>query len=277
MPPVISSWRDAILAALAEALRVVLAGIPVIIGALVILIIGWIIAGIFNGLTIRLLRALRFDQIADKAGLDEFIERTGVKLSPTEVIGLLVKWFVRIIALVAAADTLNVPQVSVFLSQILGYLPNVIAAVLILILGALVARFVADVVKGAASSADLAADTANLLSGVTYWAILLVTIMAAIEQLGVARVLSGTVLTGIVGAVALTAALSFGLGCKELAGDIIAGRALQTNISPKDKITVGEHSGTVEKVGATSLVLDTPSGKVILPNTEVARSTVIKS
>jgi hypothetical protein len=125
------TFIDAVLQAFSEALVGFMAALPTILGALLILIIGWIVAGLFARIISRVLRAVRFNSLAERAELDVFLERTGTDLDPAGMLGTLVKWFVRIIFVVAAANTLDMPQVSEFLNQVLAFLPNVAVAVII--------------------------------------------------------------------------------------------------------------------------------------------------
>ena len=176
----------------------------------------------------------------------------------------------------AAANTLGWPQVSQFLNQILGYLPNVAVAVIILVVGLALAGFIRDMVRGAVASAGAAEQSANLIAGVTYWLFAIITALTALNQLGIAITLSETLYVTIFGSVAAILALAFGLGGRALAGDLVAGWSLSTQLGEGDEVTIGEDQGTVVRVGPTSTVIKTKQKEIILPNSVVAQSRIVR-
>src|SRR5215213_3573564 len=139
-----------------ESLRVGLSNffafIPQLLGAIVILIIGYIVA--------RVLQAVVFDNWMERGGIKQFFDRAQTRETPATVLGKLVFWFVFIIAITMAADALGIQQVSQVLAQLIAYIPSVIAAILILVLAALLANFLAGIVRGATGS-DLLASIAR--------------------------------------------------------------------------------------------------------------------
>src|SRR5215208_5864765 len=124
-----------------------LAFVPQLIGAIVILIVGYIVAKILQAVVARVLKAVGFDGWMERGGIKQFFDRAQTRETPATVIGKLVFWFIFIIAITMAADALGIPQVSAVFAQLIAYIPNVIAAVLILILAALLANFVAGLVR----------------------------------------------------------------------------------------------------------------------------------
>ena len=268
------TFIDAVLQAFSEALVGLMAALPTILGALLILIIGWIVAGLFARIISRVLRAVRFNSLAERAELDVFLERTGTDLDPAGMLGMLVKWFVRIIFVVAAANTLDMPQVSEFLNQVLTFLPNVAVAVIIFVLGAALARFLRDLTRGAVSTAGAGEGAVMTVSTVVYWSILVITILTALQQLGIATVLSETLYTALFGAAALAFALSFGLGTRETAADLVAGWTLAGHLKVGDMVQTAQFSGTVTEVGATATTLQHDQGQVIVPNSQLASEVI---
>ena len=127
--------------------------------------------------------------------------------------GKLVFWFIFIIAITMAADALGIPQVSAVLGQLIAYIPNIIAAILILILAALLANFLASVVRGATGS--------TLLGSIARYAIIVYAVFAALTQLGIAVELTAPTFLILLGAVALAAAIAFGIGGREVAREVI--------------------------------------------------------
>ena len=147
MPTVeVSNWGDAIFLALSNALNSLLAAIPLIIGALVIIVIGWIIAGIVARIVTGLLRRAGADRLFAEHGGDVYGEQSR-KVQPSVVGGELVKWLIRIVFLVAAANVLGLTQVSLLLNDVLLWIPNLIVAVVILLVAPILARFVRGAIE----------------------------------------------------------------------------------------------------------------------------------
>src|SRR5918997_1640543 len=190
---------------LRNALSVFLAYIPQLIGAIVILIVGYIVA--------RVLQAIVSDNWMERGGIKQFFDRAQTRETPATVLGRLVFWFVFIIAITMAADALGIRQVSAVLAQLIAYIPSIIAAILILILAALLANFLAGIVRGATGS--------ELLSNIARYAIIIYAAFAALTELGIAVQLTAPTFLIILGAVALAGAIAFGFGSQNVARDIV--------------------------------------------------------
>jgi hypothetical protein len=193
--------------------------LPNFLVAVIILVVGWILAVAIGKLIKSLLVSARVDELGDKAGLVQVSERVGMKLSVAGTIAWLVKWFLLIAFFLAAADILGLDQVSNFLRDVLAYIPRVVTAAAILLAGLLIGRFLAKLVRGSVSAAGLA--SADLLAAVTQWAIGVFTVLAVLHQLGIADELATVLFTGFVYMLALAGGLAFGLGGKEHAARVL--------------------------------------------------------
>jgi small-conductance mechanosensitive channel len=198
---------------LQDALNAFLTFIPQLVGAIVILIVGYLVAKILQRVVGRVLEAIGFDRWMEQGGMKQFLDRAQTNQTPHSILGLLVFWFVFIIAITMATDALGISQVSAVLGQLIAYIPNVIAAILILILAALLASFLADVVRGFTGS--------GILASIARYAIIVYAVFAALTQLRVAVELTAPTFLILLGAVALAAAIAFGIGGREIAGDIL--------------------------------------------------------
>src|ERR687893_1208042 len=202
-----------ILQSLQNTLDQFLGYIPQLIGAIIILVIGYIVARILKAVVSRILQSIGFDGWMEKGGIKQFLDRAQTRETPATVLGTLVFWLVFIIAITMAADALGIPQVSAVLAQLIAYIPSIIAAILILILAALLANFLSSIVRGATGS--------DILASVARYAIIVYAVFAAVTQLGIAVELPAPTFLIVLGAVALAAAIAFGLGSREVAQDII--------------------------------------------------------
>jgi hypothetical protein len=213
----ISDWGDAVFLALSNALNAFLAAIPLVIGALLIIIIGWIIAGALARLTTEVLRRVGADRLyAEHAGR-VYGERTR-SITPSVVGGELVKWLVRLVFLVAAANVLGLTQVSELLNDVLLWIPNLIVAAIILLVAPLVARFVRGTIEVGAG--EMGFSNAPLLGRIAEIAIVAFAVIIVINQLGIAANLVNTLFIGVVAALSLAFGLAFGLGGRDVAAQL---------------------------------------------------------
>ena len=213
----ISSWGDAVFLSLSNALNSFLAAIPLVIGALLIIIIGWIIAGILARVVTEVLRRVGADRLFAEHGGRVYGERTR-DIKPSVVAGELVKWLVRLVFLVAAANVLGLTQVSELLNDVLLWIPNLIVAAIILLVAPLLARFVRGAIEVGAG--EMGFSNAPLLGRIAEIAIIAFAVIIAINQIGIAANLVNTLFIGVVAAVALAFGLAFGLGGRDVAAQL---------------------------------------------------------
>lgn len=216
---VITDWSDAFMTSLAAALAMFVGAIPRIFGFVIILVIGWLIASILEKAVRGGLHAVRFDNLAQRSGFAGFVQRMGLKTDASGFLALVVKWFVRLIVLVVAFDALGLPAVSDVLRQLLLWLPNLIVALVVLVIGGLLANAAAALVRGATSEAGF--DNPDRLAKIASIAIWAFAIVIAVNQIGIAATLVNTLFMAIVGALALATGLAFGLGGRETASEIV--------------------------------------------------------
>jgi hypothetical protein len=212
-----TDWRDSFFLAASAALNNLLAAIPAIIGALLILAIGWILSNFLARLVSGLLSRAGADRLFAEHGGEVYGSRAEA-FKPSVVGGELVKWLIRIVFLVAAANVLNLPQVSELLNQVLLWIPNLIVAAIILLVAPLIARFVRGVIEVGAGRMGF--TNAPLLGRIAEAAIVVFAVIVAINQIGIAADLVDTLFIGIVAALALAFGLAFGLGGRDVAAEL---------------------------------------------------------
>lgn len=194
--------------------------IPNLLVAIIIFIVGWFIGSVLGRWISQLIRSLKIDQALHSVGTAEMVERAGFRLDVGAFIGALVKWFVIVVFLVASMDVLGLTEINAFLQRIVfGFLPNVIIATFVLILGAMIANALQRIVVGSARAAGV--PSAGFLGAVTHWAVWLFAIIAALFQLGVAAVLLQTIFTGLIAMLAIAGGLAFGLGGRDAAASYL--------------------------------------------------------
>src|SRR5829696_3417105 len=204
---------QALTQSLSDGIGAILGALPALIGALIILIIGFIIAKILQGIVTRVLKSMGFEGWMESGGVKQFFERSQTTQTPLSILGKLIFWLVFFIAITMAVDTLGISAISDVLAQFIAYIPQIIAAILILVLATLLANFVAGVVRGATGS--------NVIGSVAQYGIIVFAAFAALTQLGIAPELIAPTFLILLGAVALAAAIAFGLGGQGVAQQIV--------------------------------------------------------
>ena len=208
---VFTTWADVLSQSFQSLFYGLVTFIPNLVVAVVIFIVGWLVGVGLGRVVTQIVNSLRVDQALRSTGIEGVLSRAGFELSSGKFLGFLVEWFFIIVFLVASLDVLHLTTVNLFISEIvLGYLPQVIVAVLILLVAAVVAEAVERIVTGSAKAASI--RSAGFLGKVARYSIWIFALLAALAQLNVATAFVQTLFTGIVIAVSLALGLAFGLG-----------------------------------------------------------------
>ena len=186
----------------------------------IILIIGWIIAKIIKTLVTKLLRAIKLDQLSDRIDLDSILAKGGLSYSLSELIGVICYWLALLITFVVAINAIGLTVAADLLNRIVLYVPNIIAAVFILILGMFVATLLSNIVKTAANNAGV--SQAKLLGKAVEVVVIIFAVAISLEQLGIAAKVIELTISIILASLGLSVALAFGLGCRDLAAKFIS-------------------------------------------------------
>lgn len=209
-------WSTVLMRSFQEVWLGVAAFVPNLVVALIVFVVGWVIAVLLGRVVAQFIGALKIDNALRSAGVADIVGRAGFRLDSGRFLGELVKWFVIVIFLVATLDIIGLDQVNAFLQNVvLAYIPQVIAAALILLIAAVIADVMQKAVVGAARAAGVEASA--FLGGLTKWAIWVFAILIALSQLGIADFFAQTLFTGVVVALAIAFGLAYGLGGQETA------------------------------------------------------------
>lgn len=223
----VQNWGEAITMSLLNMWESFMLFLPALIGALIVLVAGWIIASVLGKVVEKIIRTMRVDYALQKVGWGHWLSEIGISKDVASFLGALVKWFLVLVFLMAATDILQLNQVTAFLNSVLLYIPNVVVAVIILTIVVLVGNMVYNIVKGSTRAAGVM--SATVLATISKWAIVIFGVLAALLQLGIAVSLVNTIFIGIVAMLSLAGGLAFGLGGKEEATLIL--RRLREKIS----------------------------------------------
>jgi small-conductance mechanosensitive channel len=218
-PVVETTWWQPIVASLYGILGMLVRGLGKLIVFLLIVVIGWFISTLVAKAVVAILRGIKFNDLADRLGLGGFTRRMATPTDAAQLVGDVVKWLIRVVVLVVAFAALGIPAFSVVLSQLLLWLPNLAVAIVVLVVGGLVANGIAELVRGATAEAGF--KNPDALANVARFAVWAFAIIIAVNQVGIASTLVNTLFMGFVAAVALAAGLAFGIGGQKLAAELL--------------------------------------------------------
>jgi len=193
--------------------------LPALIGALLILLVGLIVAAGLRLLVERIIASIKLDTLLKKVGLGAYTDRAGVQLNSGKFLGFLVYWFLVIVFALAATDILKLWGVSLFLRDVISYIPNILVAILIMLAAVLLANLSKSVVKSSVASARLHAS--KFLGTLAWWVVVVFGLLAALLQLGIAAAIINTLITGLIAMIAIAGGIAFGLGGKDLAASLL--------------------------------------------------------
>ena len=212
-------WSLVTLQALQNVWQGFLTFIPTLIGAIVVFIVGWLISVGIGKLIAEILTRIKFNQLFERAGWQQALEKAELKVNAAEFVGAIVKWVLVIVFLLAAVEILGLVQFAGFVKNVLAYLPNVIVAALIFVVTVIVVDIVEKVVRAAVEGVKV--GYGHFVSAIIKWSIWIFAVLAILHQLGIARSFMETLFTGFVAMLVIALGISFGLGGKEVAAEIL--------------------------------------------------------
>lgn len=216
---VVQTWTDIVASSL-QRLWLGFAGfIPTLIGAVIIFIIGLIVAYGLGTLVEKIFVGLRLDTLLNRLGLSPYFERAGVRLKGSYFLGRLTYWFIVVAFLLAASDIVGLYAFSNFLRDVLFYIPNIVAAVLIMLASFVIGNILRKVVMASVMSAKMHAP--HFLASLTWWTVVIAGFLTALTQLRIATNIIQTLVTGFIAMLALAGGLAFGLGGRDFATSLI--------------------------------------------------------
>lgn len=254
-------WTQSLVAAMTALWTKVANFIPNLFGALVVVLLGFVVAKLLDTLLSKLLAKFGLDRLMAGTGLTKLLSRAGLKVPISTLIGKIVYWFVLLIFLVSAAESLGLQRVSATLDMLALYLPKVFGAALVLLVGVLLAQLVNGVVRGAAEGVGL--DYSAGLGRVAQWLVIVISISVAISQLEVKTDLLNHVIVIALITVGLAVALAMGLGSREIAGQILAGIYVREMFQVGQQVRIGEVEGQIEEIGTVKTTLLTDEGELV--------------
>lgn len=254
-------WTHSLISAMTALWTKVAGFIPNLFVGMILVLLGFVVAKLLDTLLSKLLGKLGLDRLMAGTGLTKLLGRAGIQVPVSTLIGKIVYWFVLLIFLVSAAESLGLERVSATLDVLALYLPKVFGAALVLLAGVLLAQLVSGVVRGAAEGVGL--DYSHGLARIAQGLVIIISISVAIGQLEVKTDLLNNVIAIILISVGLAVALALGLGSREIAGQILAGIYVRELYQVGQQVQVGEVEGQIEEIGTVKTILLTDAGELV--------------
>ena len=215
----IQTWTDVLVGSLQNLWIQVAAWLPNLVGAIVVFVVGLVVAAGLASLVERVVAALRLDPLLRRMGIEEYTRRANLELNSGHFLGQLVYWFMLLAFFLAASDILGFYALSSFLREVLLYIPNLVIAVLIMLAALVVANLARHLVRASVMSARLHA--VKFLGSAAWWTVMVFGGLASLVQLGIAVSIINTLITGLIAMLALAGGLAFGLGGRDYAAHLL--------------------------------------------------------
>lgn len=257
----LDTWTQSLVGAMSALWQKIAAFIPNLIGALVVVVVGFVVARLLDALLSKLLAKLGLDRLMQGTGLNKMMARVGIKVPVSTLIGRIIYWFVLLVFLVSALESLGLERISATLDTLALYVPKVFAAALVLVAGILLAQLLNSVVSGAAEGVGI--DYAGALGRLSQGLVIIISVSVAIGQLEIKAELLNYVIAIILLSIGIAVALAIGLGCRGIAAQIIAGIYVRELYELGQTVAIDGVEGTIEEIGTVKTILQTPAGELV--------------
>jgi len=238
--------------------------LPSILGAIFILLLGLLIARLISAAIVRLLTAVNFDALAERVNINDFLKKANVKLSPSVIIGKLVRWIIILLAFVAACDQIGLNAVSVKINELINYLPTLFSAIIIFLVGVYIATFIRDLIRGA--TASLGMSTGKIVSNLVFYFLFIMVSLTALEQAGMDTTVITSNMLIIMGSILAAAAISYGFASRHVLSNILAGYAGRNTFKKGQVVEIDGLKGEIIDITSTSVILQSGTEKIVIPN-----------
>jgi small-conductance mechanosensitive channel len=272
----VTSWKDTFVNTFASAMKDIIELTPVVLVALVVVVLGYVVARFVAKFTSALCEAIGLQNAAEQGGLVQSMRQVGINRTVPAIVGNIVFWLLMCVFVMAAFNILGLEAVSTAMQGIVAFIPKLLVATVVVVVGLLVATFMRGVVATSADRVGL--SYAETLATGVYYVVALLTFMAAFDQLGVQFALLRELILIAFGAVALGFGLAFGFGGRDVMGGILAGYYLRQRLHAGDRVTISGLEGRVREVGPVATIIETEEDGLLnrrsIPNAKMLAEAV---
>lgn len=264
----IDLWTQNIVNATASFWNKIAAFLPNLAATVVIVIVGLFLARLLSRWSGKLLGKVGMDALCERIGITESLAKAGMDKAPSEVFAKFIYFFILLIVFLTAAETLGLDRITAILDDFILYLPKVLGALFVILVG----MFIAHVVKQSIQTAvnKMGMDYASSVARLAQIIIFVTTFSLAVGQLEIETQMLNIVFAILLGCLGAAAAISLGLGTRTVSNNIISGVYIREQLQPGDEVTVGDFKGNVVSVGTVSTVLESAEGECLsVPNQQL--------
>jgi small-conductance mechanosensitive channel len=273
---VVKSWGEKFVESFQLALGEFVAYTPNVVAMLVVLVLGYVVSHVLARAATALSDAIGLQTAAERSGLASSMKQVGIRRSVSAIVGQIVFWLTMCLFLTAAFNILGLQPVSAAMESVVGYIPKLLVATVVVVIGLLIASFIRGVIATGADRIGL--SYSEQLAAGCYYVLALFTFIAAFEQLEFKFELLNQMLLIAFGALALGLGLSLGLGGREVMAGILAGYYTRQRLHAGDTVSIAGLEGTVRDVGPVSTTIETHEGGLVnrhsIPNTKMLNEAV---
>ncbi|MGB0851012.1 MAG: mechanosensitive ion channel family protein [Bacteroidia bacterium] len=247
-------------------------GVPILFRALILFLVGYAVAKVTSVVISKTLKRIRIDDLAVKLKLDEPIRIIGVKGGLSEFIGKIIFWLIMLVVIVTVTDNLGIDILTEQVSKVLEFIPKLISAVLIMLVGYLIASKVREVLINI--TASLGGSAGKVLGNILYYFIMIMVVITSIDQMGVDTDLISTNILIIVAVILIAGAVAYGYAAREIMRNMLSSFYSKKNFYEGQRIKIGDLEGVILEIDSTSLILQVEGKKIIMPSTELMSNRV---
>lgn len=270
------NWQQALQASFYKAFGDIVDILPHVVAMLVVIVVGYVVARSLDKFTVALVESLGLQAAAERSGLANSMKHAGITRSVPSIIGQIVFWLTMCVVLAAAFNILGLGAVSAAMEQIVAYIPKLLVATVVVVVGLLIAGFLRGVVATSADRVGIA--YAQTLADAVYYVLALMTFIGAFDQLHIEFGLLKELILLAAAGLALGCGLAFGLGGRDVMAGILAGYYLRQRMHAGDRVHVAGMDGTVRDVGPVATVIETEEEGLLnrhsVPNTKMLNEAV---
>lgn len=255
-----------------EILKMFSEAAPKILFALLILLIGWIIAKFIRRLIRRVLASLQVDRLAERLNDIELVQRTGMRVQISGIVASMAYYVLMLGFIVFATDMLGIPAITEMVQDLINYLPALFSAFVLFLLG----LFLADMVRGIVLTTcqSMGIPSAKMIASAVFYFLFITIAVSALSQAKISTGFIASNLTVVIGALALAFAIGYGLAARDLVANYLASHYNKNKVRIGDDVSIGGVRGKVVMIDSTSLILQTPERAIIVPMSKMTRENV---
>ena len=268
----INDWTSVMFSSMQTFADTFMKAIPLVVGALLLLLLGWLVAKFVRYAVNKVLHLLKFDELADKVKLGQMLRNINVDATASQIVSKFAYWLVLLLFFVTATDTLGWTVVSQEISKLIGLLPRIFSAIVLFAVGIFIAGFVRDFIRAATGS--LGVSTGKLIGGVVFYFLATIITLTSLQQAGVNTEIITENLSIILGAVLLASALAYGLAAKDVFSNMLGAFFNRKRYAKGQVIEVDNIKGTLVEMDNISLTIDTGDELVVIPSKQLVSDKV---